>query len=545
MKILSNGITKEVKLIKHFKVLNNEYVIYQYEDTTAVGLIEQNKIIMPSGEKVEEMKKVIGNLINSNIGDCTILGNIEDILEEVSIQRIKLSDNQLNIIIRTGSVDNNSTTNTPNTTSTTENTSITENTSNKPAKRNSKLIFIIGIIVILLIIVIGFIFIPKKKSTPKKESNTKTTFNELVEYKGGKNKSNVKLNIFEYEQSDTPGYKYLGCTTKNSLKEEYGYDSANYIVGEEVLGTYQCYNDSCTGCKSSYAAKMVIINDKNVLIYNYQNNKAYDTGISVQNKKGDNADVHIVENKNHELKGVIVNFDGHASYFKYSNGKYITLIDKIEGSFKEDAGFAYDDKLILENKKINTLYDANTGKKIEGSDIKYQYGSLSGNNIKYVINNYKYDLLDDNYKRIFNNFYDILYATTSNVYVYNKNSKEVQVYNNKTKKASSLKINYPIITLFGNNSNSYMLLNKNNTMVLFDMNNKELKELGPYNKNEFHPHNCAYYTQKEIEDLAKTNKEYMGKTEGIFVNVQKNGNESCYYYYNVKTDELEKNGSCN
>ena len=166
MKIINQGLEKEIYILKHFKINNDEYISYKDADKISVGIIDGNKIDIPSSDKFEELKKVLGSIINNNPSNCTILdNNINNQLEEIATQHINLSDNQLNNL--TGIKINDNINNI------TSNNIPMNNTSNQ----NNKLVtMLIVIILILSLVIVGFMFKDKlfNKNTSSGNSNNAT-----------------------------------------------------------------------------------------------------------------------------------------------------------------------------------------------------------------------------------------------------------------------------------------------------------------------------------------------------------------------------------
>ena len=107
MKIINDGTEKEVDILKHFKINEDEYIIYKDVDEISMGLINQNKIVSPNSDNFDVLKKILGNLISDNPdnsinidNNCTILNNNIETLEKESSQKVQFSENQISNLIK-------------------------------------------------------------------------------------------------------------------------------------------------------------------------------------------------------------------------------------------------------------------------------------------------------------------------------------------------------------------------------------------------------------------------------------------------------------
>ena len=161
MKVINNGVSKDIEILKHFKINEDEYIIYNDSSIIKIGLLSNNertKILIPPSDKIGELKKVIGILINGINTDlenenCTILNNSLNIenIEEISAQQIKLSENQI------GNLKGNK----------------VNTVANKTSKKNTKAPIFIIVFVIVILSFIGIAFKDKIFESLPHDSKTK------------------------------------------------------------------------------------------------------------------------------------------------------------------------------------------------------------------------------------------------------------------------------------------------------------------------------------------------------------------------------------
>ena len=178
MKIVSNNTMKDVIVIKHFNLANEEYVLYKNENVVSVGLVNQNRILAPAAEKINLLMQVIGNLISDAPNEafntqnaCVLLPNeIPTILEELSYQNVNIPEAQLTKIIGFTPTPNVATTATPA-------TGEQENKQKKPVDNKMK---IYGIIIVVLALVLGILLLSGKSSNGSPSSAATPTPNNVV-----------------------------------------------------------------------------------------------------------------------------------------------------------------------------------------------------------------------------------------------------------------------------------------------------------------------------------------------------------------------------
>ena len=97
MILVNNGNMKEVNIIKHFKVGLEEYVLYQDTNIVSIGLIEDNKLLLPNSEKINALMKILGEFISNKPNKhVEVLSNDFNVtLAEIGSQRINMSVDQL------------------------------------------------------------------------------------------------------------------------------------------------------------------------------------------------------------------------------------------------------------------------------------------------------------------------------------------------------------------------------------------------------------------------------------------------------------------
>lgn len=568
MKIKSNGIEKEITVLKHFKIINDEYILYKDKDIISVGLISENKIIIPSSDKLSTLKPILGSIVNNNPNDCVILdNNINITLEEISVQHIKLTDTQLNNLIET----------------TVNNTTTINNTSNKKDKKNIIIIILICIIVVLIGIGLVFMFKPKKNTNSSKEKEIVQT--KLEEDQRINEKTDEKLNILKFTY-DTGKIKSSSLEVIDDYRFQMNkkYYESNDTRTVEMVGTYECYEESCNEVTSDIYNDLVIIEDKYVVIYDYKNNKAYNTDIIDEGNQ--RTGVGLFTDKNNKLIGIAFNYskikgkktenssndnvvystrpqdlnseyeyEDHTSYFKYENGKFYKVIDNVTGEIILDSEPYYQDNvLIIRKNKKSALYNADTGKKIIGTDTDYFYDTkefidstslkqtylkvlqkseenvnkTSDTDYNYI---YSYDVLNDNNKRIFNEFYNNINLIDNKIYAFNDQAKEYKIYDMNTKKISTKTTNYPIFGITYN----YIVVIKNNKLVITDYNNKELKEIVTYNNKDFYSNKIYYLKKESVKNFEKNLNVSLG--DGNLVIIE--GND-IYYCYDIDNNAVKE-----
>lgn len=107
MQIISNGVFKEINILKHFKISTDEYLIYSSNSSMFLGQIINNTINIPNSDKMGVIRTVISNFISNNYNElintqnnCVILdNNIVSNLQEISAQPINFTESQLNNLI--------------------------------------------------------------------------------------------------------------------------------------------------------------------------------------------------------------------------------------------------------------------------------------------------------------------------------------------------------------------------------------------------------------------------------------------------------------
>ena len=112
MKVLNNGVISEVKKLKHFKLGMEEYILYSKANDVYVGLINQNKILIPSADKGAVLIKVLSNMLSDNPlesinieNNCILLNdNMDIVLEEIGSQKINMPVETLNKILNINTV---------------------------------------------------------------------------------------------------------------------------------------------------------------------------------------------------------------------------------------------------------------------------------------------------------------------------------------------------------------------------------------------------------------------------------------------------------
>lgn len=174
MKIINNGIAREIDILKHFKIANDEYILYKNNNSISIGLISDGKIVAPTPDKLDVLMKVLSNIISPtpvesiNLANgCTMLSEImEGSLEEVSFQNVNIPEAQLNALL-------------PQTTIVSNNSVDSPSNVEKPKKEQTSdnRMKIYGIIIVVLIFVLLFVLF--KNKIFKKGGNTPNTTSTL------------------------------------------------------------------------------------------------------------------------------------------------------------------------------------------------------------------------------------------------------------------------------------------------------------------------------------------------------------------------------
>ena len=89
---------RDAEVFKHFKVNEEEYVLYQNTNSVSIGLISQNKILTPPSDRINLLMNILGNLISSTpnndfntANNCVILSNTISLpLEEIGFQNVNI-----------------------------------------------------------------------------------------------------------------------------------------------------------------------------------------------------------------------------------------------------------------------------------------------------------------------------------------------------------------------------------------------------------------------------------------------------------------------
>ena len=97
MVLVNNGNMKQVNVIKHFRVGNEEYVLYQDTNIVSIGLVEENKLLLPNSEKINILMKILGEFISNKTNKHVevLSNNFNVTLAEIGSQRINMSVDQL------------------------------------------------------------------------------------------------------------------------------------------------------------------------------------------------------------------------------------------------------------------------------------------------------------------------------------------------------------------------------------------------------------------------------------------------------------------
>lgn len=242
MKIKNNGVEKDITVLKHFKINEDEYIIFKEVSRVGLGVISDNKITTPSSEQMGVAKTIIANLISSNYNDnvnqqnnCTILNNdLDEGIEEVSSQAIKFTDSQLSNLT---------------------NEIIIHKEEEHIKNSNSKIIPLLIVIIVLLILAIAYVLFQdkifkSKTNEPKQEE--KTTNKEVTKEATPTYKKDVSIEtLLEREtesiyKADVNMYlsifpKFLQSDVAKKINKEEltkKYDELKKEYGEDAKMTY-------------------------------------------------------------------------------------------------------------------------------------------------------------------------------------------------------------------------------------------------------------------------------------------------------------------
>ena len=108
MKIVNGGALKEITILKHFKIGNDEYLLYKNTNSISVGLVLQNKIMTPNADKITLLMKILSNIISpAPIESINLANNYVELpttigdntLEEISFQNVNIPETALSNLI--------------------------------------------------------------------------------------------------------------------------------------------------------------------------------------------------------------------------------------------------------------------------------------------------------------------------------------------------------------------------------------------------------------------------------------------------------------
>lgn len=173
MKIINNGEEKNIEVLKHFKLDTDEYILYKYNEQIGIGFIKDNKITIPDSDKMDSIKKIIANFISSNPSDLinsqykciTLSNNIDESLEEISVQHIKLTDEQIANLTHKKDLSNYT---------------YRPMYANYKEKRETSIVSIIVVLILLIIVAVIGVKLKEIIKSDKPQTNKKKTTNVEV-----------------------------------------------------------------------------------------------------------------------------------------------------------------------------------------------------------------------------------------------------------------------------------------------------------------------------------------------------------------------------
>lgn len=305
-----------------------------------------------------------------------------------------------------------------------------------------------------------------------------------------------------------------------------------------IKGMYFCENKKCES-EISDDDKHLLIFDNEYIIYNYKTKEKIKTGIKTKRNmsKGEEVNPVFVDDK---VIGFTIGHNGKTSYYSIQDKK---ILYEVEGNieiYNYNTNSSYE-KYIKDGYFVNSygeknddnyyckssLIDINTGKKMDNTEIEgvYYFDEILKHNaiINYCNNNSK-NLIDNN-KLIFDKNYNCFKKYNDKIYAFNINDNYYMEYNLITKKITKKGVNYKLLDIF----DKYILISKNDNIVVIDYNNKELKIIDKIEENTKYLIDNSGYIEKHGNNPA-----------GIYFKFERE-DDICYkYYYDYSSNETKK-----
>lgn len=150
MRVIYNDTEKEIFILKHFQLMDEEYILYKNLDSISIGKIDGNQIIVPNQERLSSLMSVLSSFFNGLQDDSIVLldNNIDETLVEIGYQNVSVTEEQFNNLINKKREEHVS--------KSVENVSHIQN--KKPKLRKERIIIILAVLGVLILIGLGFVF---------------------------------------------------------------------------------------------------------------------------------------------------------------------------------------------------------------------------------------------------------------------------------------------------------------------------------------------------------------------------------------------------
>lgn len=305
-----------------------------------------------------------------------------------------------------------------------------------------------------------------------------------------------------------------------------------------IKGIYMCSSKECEYILSDDDENLLIF-DEEYIIYNYKTRKKIKTGIKIKTNVDNGEETNVVFYKNKAIgftignskktsyyslkdKKILYEVEGNIEIYNYTtNTSYEKYIKN--GYFVNSYGIKNEDNYYCKSSLINI----NTGKKIKNTEINGMYYYDEKINHNAVINycdDETRNLINNN-EFIFEKNYNYLKKYNDVIYAFNINDNYYIKYNLKTKEIKKKEINYKLLDIYEN----YILINKNNNIVVTNYNNKEIKIIDKIDINTKYLIDNSGYIEAHGDNKA-----------GVYFKFEKE-DDICYkYYYNYKQNETKK-----
>ena len=305
-----------------------------------------------------------------------------------------------------------------------------------------------------------------------------------------------------------------------------------------IKGIYICKSKKCES-EISDDDKHLLIFDNEYIVYNYKTKEKIKTGIKTKRNmsKGEEVNSVFIDDK---VIGFTIGHNNKTSYYSLKDKKVLYEVEGNIEIYNYTTNTSYE-KYIKDDYFVNSygnknednyyckssLINIKNGKKINNTEINgiYYYDEELNYNalIDYCNNNSK-NLIENN-KLVFDKNYTYLKKYNDRIYAFNINDNYYMEYNLKTKEKIKREIYNKILDIYEN----YILINKNNNIVVTDYNNKEIKIIDKLDNNTTYLIDNSGYIEAHDNNKA-----------GIYFKFEKE-DDVCYkYYYDYKNNESKK-----